>query len=214
MLPTGMKIIFSTRGILETTMDLLGHEKICYLIYDDPELVAKVFNAVGERFLRLYELVVDHPVVGAITYCDDMGFKTQPLLSPEIYRQYLFPWHKKINEMVHQAGKRTILHACGNLDLIMEDIIACGWDAKQSFEDCIEPVWTAREKYGNRIALLGGFDIDKLSRMDEAQVREHTRMLMERCRPGGGWALGTGNSVPAYIPVRNFLAMVDESRKC
>jgi uroporphyrinogen decarboxylase len=37
-------------------------------------------------------------------------------------------------------------------------------------------------------------------------------MLIDRCVPGNGWALGTGNSVPAYIPVRNFLAMVDESR--
>jgi uroporphyrinogen decarboxylase len=213
MLPPGMKIIFSTRGILETTMDLLGHEKICYMLYDNPDFVRKVFDAVGERFLRVYERVIHHPAIGAVTYCDDMGFKTQPLLAPDTYREYLFPWHKKINDVAHRAGKPTILHACGNLDLIMEDIIACGWNAKHSFEDCIEPVWDAKKKYGSRIALMGGFDVDKLSRMTEAEVREHTRMMIEHCAPGGGWALGTGNSVPDYVPVQNFLAMIDESRR-
>jgi len=214
ILPPGMKIILSTRGILETTMDLLGHENICYLLYDDPDLVGEVFRAVGERYLRFFELGASHPAIGAVTYCDDMGFKTQTLLPPDVYRQHLFPWHKRINEVAHRAGKPTILHACGNLDKVMEDIIACGWDAKQSFEDNIEPIWEAKRKYGDRIALLGGFDVDKLCRMTEKEIRAHTRMLMERCGRDGGFALGTGNSVPNYIPVTNFLAMLDEGRRC
>jgi len=52
--------------------------------------------------------------------------------------------------------------------------------------------------------------MDKISRMTLDQVRAHTRFLIERCAPGGGWALGTGNSVANYVPVENFLAMVDE----
>ena len=213
MVPDGMKFVLISRGILETTMDLLGHEQICYLVYDSPELVRNVFQSVGERFLRFYELAVNHPSIGAVTYCDDMGFKTQTLLAPDTYREFLFPFHKKLNEIVHKVGKPTILHSCGCLDMVMKDIIACGWDAKQSFEDCIEPIWVAKEKYGDRIALLGGFDVDKLCRMTEQEVREHTRMLIKTCAPGGGWALGTGNSVPNYIPIQNYLAMMDEGRR-
>ena len=92
----------------------------------------------------------------------------------------------------------------------MEDIIACGWDARHSFEDAIEPVWEAKARWGGRIALLGGFDMDKLCRMSVREVRRHTRLLIERCAPGGGWALGTGNSVANYVPVENFLAMLGE----
>jgi uroporphyrinogen decarboxylase len=57
---------------------------------------------------------------------------------------------------------------------------------------------------------MGGFDMNKLCRSSEKDVRKHTRMLIERCAPGGGWALGTGNSVANYVPVKNFLAMVEE----
>jgi uroporphyrinogen decarboxylase len=122
----------------------------------------------------------------------------------------VFPWHRRLVETVHRHGKPILLHACGNLREVMEDIIGCGWDAKHSFEDAIEPVWEARDRYGDRISLLGGFDMDRLCRMSEGQVREHTRFLLARCGQGGGWALGTGNSVADYVPVGNFLAMLQE----
>jgi len=52
--------------------------------------------------------------------------------------------------------------------------------------------------------------MDKITRMTEPQVREHTRFLIDKCAPGGGWALGTGNSPADYVPVDNFLTMIEE----
>ena len=53
----------------------------------------------------------------------------------------------------------------------------------------------------------------KLPTMSPDEVRTHTRFLIEKCAPGGGWALGSGNSIPAYVPVQNLLAMLDEGFK-
>ena len=50
----------------------------------------------------------------------------------------------------------------------------------------------------------------KLPSMSEVQVRAHTRLLIERCAPGGGWALGSGNSIPEYVPVANLISMLSE----
>ena len=71
----------------------------------------------------------------------------------------------------------------------------------------------AKRRYGKRVALLGGVDVDMLCRSSEDDVRAYTRRVIEACAPGGGWALGTGNSVANYIPVRNYLAMLDEGRR-
>jgi uroporphyrinogen decarboxylase len=213
-MPKGMKGIAGYCGILELTMWLLGYEGISLLLYDDHELVRKVFDAVGSRIVEYLGNCAAHPAVGAIQLGEDMGFKTQTMLSPEVYRRYLFPWHRRLVEAVHAHGKPIILHSCGNLAEVMEDIIACGWDARHSFEDQIEPVWEAKARWGKRIALLGGFDMDKLARMTAAEVRAHTRFLIEKCAPGGGWALGTGNSVANYIPVDNFLTMLEEGHRC
>jgi uroporphyrinogen decarboxylase len=65
----------------------------------------------------------------------------------------------------------------------------------------------------DRIALLGGIDIHLLCIFNEAQVREHVRNVLRICMAGGGYALGTGNSVPNYVPFENYLAMLDEGRK-
>lgn len=208
--PAGMKAIACYSGILENTMWILGYEGISFLLYDDPELVKAVFDAVGSRIVECLGTCASYEAVGAVQFGDDMGFKTQTLLSPEVYRQYLFPWHRKVVEAVHARGKPIILHSCGNLGEIMEDIIDCGWDAKNSFEDVIEPVWEIKRKYGDRIALLGGFDMDKISRNSEAEVRAHTRSLVAKCAPGGGWALGTGNSAASYVPADNLLTMLEE----
>jgi len=169
-----------------------------------------MFEAVGSRIVESFDTVASLDIVGGLVLGDDLGFKTQTLLSPGVYREYLFPWHKKIVDAVHRHGKLAILHACGNVTEIMEDIIACGWDARHSFEDVIEPVWEAKAEYGDRISVLGGFDMDKLCTMSEAQVRDHTRFLIDNCAPGGGWTLGTGNSVANYVPLANYLTMLDE----
>ena len=210
-LPEGMKVISNgPGGVLENVMWLLGYEGISYLLYDDQPLVREMFEAVAIRIIEYFDTLASLDVVGALTLGDDMGFRTQTLLSPEAYREYVFPWYRRLVETVHRHGKPIILHACGNLNEVMEDIIDCGWDAKHSFEDAIEPVWETKQKYGDRIALLGGFDMDKISRMSEGEVRAHTRFLIEQCAPGGGWALGTGNSVANYVPAQNFLAMLEE----
>ena len=96
----------------------------------------------------------------------------------------------------------------------MDDLIDwVGIDAKHSFEDVIMPAAEAKRRYGDRIAILGGVDVDYLSRHSVDEVRAYTRKVIEECAPGGGWALGTGNSVPNYVPVENYLAMLDEGRK-
>jgi uroporphyrinogen decarboxylase len=69
-----------------------------------------------------------------------------------------------------------------------------------------------KRKYGKRLSLLGGIDVDFLCRSDEKAIRERVRRTLDVCQPGGGYCLGTGNSVTNYIPLDSYLAMVDEGR--
>jgi uroporphyrinogen decarboxylase len=86
-------------------------------------------------------------------------------------------------------------------------------DAKHSYEDAILPVTEAKARYGDRLAILGGVDVDKLARWPESKLRPYVRDVLIRCSPGGGYALGSGNSVTNYIPVSNYLAMLDEGSR-
>jgi len=66
-------------------------------------------------------------------------------------------------------------------------------------------------RYGGRIAVLGGLDLNILSGRSVDDVRSHVRFLLETCGGRGRYALGSGNSVPSYVPVENYLAMIEET---
>lgn len=212
ILPEGMKVVTGYPGILQMVMYLLGYEGMSFKLYEEPQLVKDVFDEVGSRIVKHLEICAQHEVVGSVQLGDDLGFSTQTLFSPETYRKYLFPWHKKAVDVIHASGKIAFLHACGNRNQIMQDIIDCRWDAIHSFEDKILPIWDEKELLKREMAVLGGFDMDKITTFDEQQIREHTRLMIEKCGRSG-WAIGTGNSVADYIPTENFLSMIDEAFK-
>jgi len=73
------------------------------------------------------------------------------------------------------------------------------------------PVQEFQVLYGHRIAVLGGIDVNILTASSPQQVRQQTRLLMETCGKRGRYAIGSGNSIPSYVPVSNYLAMIDEA---
>jgi uroporphyrinogen decarboxylase len=159
-----------------------------------------------------YEHLLDLDNLCAVFPGDDMGFKTGPLVSPADLTTYVLPWHKTFAAMTHDRGLPYFLHSCGNLDSIMDDLIDdVRIDGKHSFEDAILPVEDFQARHGVRIAALGGLDVNILSAGSEDDVRRRTRHLIDICGERGRYAVGSGNSIPSYVPVRNYLAMVDEA---
>ncbi|MGC8861968.1 MAG: uroporphyrinogen decarboxylase family protein, partial [Armatimonadota bacterium] len=99
----------------------------------------------------------------------------------------------------------------GNLGEVMDDLIDyVGIDAKHSFEDAIMPVAEFKRIYGHRIGVVGGVDVGALARMETPDLRRYVRQILEECAPGGGYALGSGNSVANYVKVENYHAMLEE----
>ncbi len=210
----GMKVIGMASGIFENTSWLFGTENLCYALFDQPDLVKAVADRVGELWVAAVGGMASMESVGAICAGDDMGFKTGTLVAPEVLREYILPWHKKCVQAAHTYDKPYVLHSCGDVSAIMDDLIDdVGIDAKHSFEDVIMPITEVKKRWGERVALVGGVDVDVLARRDETYVRDYTREIILGCAPGGGYVLGSGNSIANYCKVENVLAMYDEGRK-
>jgi len=210
LLPEGMKlIVFGPDGVLENTINLLGFDNLCYLLYDDPELVSAVTEKIGDVFERYYSVCASADGVGALFSNDDWGFKTSLMISLADMKKFIVPRHKRITDAAKRHGKPVILHSCGMLDDAMDIIIdELGYDGKHSYEDVIRPVEDAYELIGSRIAVLGGMDVDYLVRADEKQIYERASAMLERTRGCGRYALGSGNSVPEYVPMSKYFAMM------
>jgi len=193
---------------------LMSFEGMAIATIEQPDLVVDILERVTTQTEILVDKAAAHPATGAIFYADDMAFNNQTMISPRLLKEWVIPRIKRIADVCHKRGRPFLFHGCGQIDCLMEDLIeVVGIDGKHSFQDNIEPVEETYRKYGDRISILGGLEVDLLARGTEEQVRKRARQILEACAPGGGFCMGSGNSVTNFCKIGNYLAMVDETRK-
>ena len=210
VLPDGMACIGFCNGVFEWSSWLMGFEPFALALYTDPGLIREIVDRVGRLVLDVFTVWCQREWIIGLWSGDDMGFKTGTLISPEHLREYILPWHRRCAELAHRHGKKYILHSCGNLRLIMPDLAdTVGIDAKHSFEDVVEPVEEFHRQWGSRVAAIGGVDMDILARRGEEEVARRTLQILDSCAPRGGYAAGSGNTIANYVPIGNYLAMLE-----
>jgi uroporphyrinogen decarboxylase len=213
-LPAGSKGMVLVVGIFEDLRALMSFEGMAVATIEQPDLVVAILERVTTLTENLVDKAAAHPATGAIFYADDMAFNNQTMISPKLIKEWVIPRQKRIADVCHKHGKPFLFHGCGQIDCLMEDLIeVVGIDGKHSFQDNIEPVEETYRKYGDRISILGGLEVDLLARGTEARVRRRTREILEACAPGGGFCMGSGNSVTNFCKMENYLAMIDETRQ-
>ncbi len=210
-LPDGMGLLVShAAGVFEHLSELLSFQKLCYLLYDDPDLVKATCDRIGKLMLDFFRQVVDFPGVVALFPGDDMGFRSGTLISHQHLRDLILPWHTRYSHIAHEKGLCYFLHSCGNVYALMPDLIeGVKIDAKHSFEDAVLPVEAFLATYGNSVAALGGLDVNFVSQASPEDVRVYVRNKIDACAPYGRFAIGTGSSITSYIPVENYLAIIE-----
>ncbi len=213
-LPDDMGVVVHGGHFCEYLCWLMGYETLCYALHDDRALV----QAMADRILALEKaacrVAMQFKRVRLFWGSDDMGFRNGLMISPDDTRHFVLSGHKALAEIVHAAGGVYLLHACGKRADIVEDLITdVKLDAVHSWEDNIEYITDAKRAYGDRLSLLGGIDVDLLARGTEEMIRRRVREVVEVCQPGGGFCLGSGNTVANYVPLDNYLIMLDEARR-
>ena len=213
LLPPNMKMHVTYMGIFEDLRSIMGFEQMAIKSKEDPELLGEILEKLTVLGEAAIERAAAHSATGVIFYAEDMGFNTSTMMSPVFFREWVIPRQKRLAAACRQHGKPFILHSCGFVDTLMEDFIEeIGIDGFHSFQDTIIPVETVYRKYGDRIAILGGVDVGLLARGTQEQVRLRCRQILDACGHGGGFALGSGNSVTNYCKIDNYYAMIDEAR--
>ena len=216
-MPAGMKAVGGIgNGAFEISEDLVGFEYLAYMMIDDPLLCRDLYRRIGDlmtevwsEFLRQYS-----DTFAVCRFGDDLGFRTSTLISPDHIRQYIIPQYQRVISLVKESGRPFLWHSCGNIFGIMEDVIQLGINGKHSNEDAIAPFDKWISLYGDRIGLVGGIDVDLLCLQTPEMIYETVVHLGRRFRETAkGYALGSGNSIPDYVPIDGYLAMIDAGQQ-
>lgn len=209
-------VFAKTGGPFIRTEFVRGEEQFLMDLAADPvfarELAMRVAHhlaAIGVEELRRWGL---HDT-GVWVY-DDMASNDNPMFSPRTAEQVLAPAWKHLVDAYKGAGARfVVLHSDGNIGPLLDLFIDLGFDGINP----VEPkagldALALRERYGSRLALLGGLDnAFILPGGDPDRVREHVLRVLA-AGDGGGLVLGT-HSIGPDISVETYDSVISLLRE-
>ncbi len=213
-LPDGMKVVACHGPIFSGMMRIMGLETLSVAAAENPELIRAVADKMGKLAVNIVENLVQRESVGAIWFGDDIAYSGGLMVSPGFLRTYIFPFYRQIGDLCRRYQKPFIYHSDGKLADIFEDLIECGAQAIHPNEPLSVDIAELKQEWGARVALIGNIDVDLLARGTPGQVTGAVKRLIEKVAPGGGFALGSGNSIADFIPLPNYKAMLDTVLKC
>ena len=216
-MPAGMKAVGGVgNGVFEVAQDICGYENLCIMSIDEPEMYEAIFIKIGDIMMDIWKWFLDNygDVFVACRFGDDLGYRSNTLISHDDIRNNIIPQYIRLVAQVHEYNIPFILHSCGNIFDVFQDIIdEVKIDAKHSNEDQIAEFEVWVDKYGDKIANLGGIDTDHLVRMSNDELDVLIERVYNYCSKGhGGFAMGSGNSIPDYVNEEKYLHAITKIR--
>ena len=208
LLPEGMGVIGQYGDIFTLVWEMMGFENFAIAIYEQPDLVSALFQKISELILHMFETMADIDWVGALWYSDDIAYSSGLMVNPDILRTYFFPLLGNIGKMAKKRNIPLIYHSDGVLWDVMDDIVKSGVNALHPIEPKSMDMSEVKNRYGDKLCLCGGVEVDLLARGSEAEVIALVEKWLSEVGSKGGYCAGSSNSIPEYVKIQNYKAMV------
>jgi len=208
-LPPQMKIVRYMGPAFQMTWMLMGFDAFCYSLADDTALVEAILENIFRIVLLEFEDAIQRETVGAVWYGDDIAMKDRLLVSPEFLRRVFFPKLKMLGMGCRKRGIPFIYHTDGDVSSVVADIIDAGVDALHPIDPIAMDIYAFKPQVADKLCIIGNIDVDLLLRGSSAEVAADTREHLRRLGPGGGYVMGSGNSIPRAVRPENYRALLE-----
>ena len=183
---------------------MIGTENFLIGLLDEPEWATDVFDTYLKTSLDLCQRILDagYEFDGVFWY-DDMGYKGTPFFSPQIYRELLQPYHKKVVDWAHERGMVTELHSCGFIEPLLPDIIQTGVEMLNPLEikAGMDPQ-RLKFTWGDKLAFHGGINAQLWNDID--RVKAEMERIIPLMKEGGGYIFASDHSIPNSVSFQNM----------
>lgn len=186
-----------------------------------PEYIKGIFELQCEialENLKLYRQAVGDKIDTIVISGTDFGSQRGPFISPDMYRELYMPFHKRLNDWVHQnTGWKTFFHTCGSVVGFLDDFIEAGVDILNPVQCSaaeMDPAFL-KEKYGKRLVFWGaGIDTQRtLPFGTPEEVRQEVEERLHIFGKGGGFVFSAIHNIQQNTPVPNLVALFETFAK-
>ena len=214
---TDCGIVLHLRTIfLHDSQWLRGYENWYMDFHLNPDILCAIMDAVLEQRLavaaRAIELVSD--LVDVVSCSDDVADQRGPIVSPDTYRKFIKPRHRRFFEMIHsRTNAKVLFHTDGSIIKLLPDLIEIGVDfinpVQVSAKD-MDDTAHLKQEYGNEIGFWGGIDnLQVLPNGTPDDVRAEVKRRVEDLGSNGGYVLAAVHNIQPDVPPENVVALFD-----
>jgi uroporphyrinogen decarboxylase len=190
-----------------------GIDKLTYDIYRRPEFARKLIRKVADINLEITKHILDIGV-DIVAESDDIADCKSPFFNLRIFREFFFPYLKRLIDECHRRGLPFLKHSDGNLYPLLDDFISLGVDGLHPIEPNVMDLADVKRRYGDKFFLRGNVDCTHiLPYGSEEDVRRDVRRCIDAAAEGGGFILADSNSMHSNVKTENIFVMIDEGRR-
>ncbi len=212
-LPDEMKVIATTGKIFTLAWMLIGFENFCINLYEQPELIKEVIKNISKIQIGALNKIISLDYVEAVWIVDDLAYDTGLMISRDHLQEYIYPEYQKIVDLCEENGLYTFLHSDGDITSVINDLTKIGIDAIHPLDPNAVDIKEVKNKVGDKVTLFGNVNVDLLATGSKKEIEEVVKDLIKNIGPGGGYCLGSGNSVPEWAKYENYKTMIDTCLK-
>jgi uroporphyrinogen decarboxylase len=203
-------------SVFETAWSLYGFQRFLSDLASNPALPVYVMERVAEVHLANLERVLEiaGDLIDIVYFYDDLATQEGLLVSPAMYRRYIRPFHRRIVEMAKHHGKPTMLHCCGSVYPLIDELIEMGLNILNPIQPTAKNMHPENlaEEFGGRIAFHGGIDVQQfMPNATPQEVREKADYTSEVLGSRGGYILSGSHHFQADVPIENVLALYSKA---
>jgi uroporphyrinogen decarboxylase len=195
-------------SLWERAWTLRGMVNLMMDFHDHPRFVHELLGTIADWNITQTKAALKHDI-DMVYFGDDWGQQRGLQMGPARWREFILPELKRMFAVVREAGRYVMIHSCGDVDELFDDLVEAGLSCFNPFQPEVMDVDALKTKYRGRLAFCGGLSTQKTLPYGSAEdVRQATRHLLDLGREGG-YIFAPAHDVEGDVPLQNMLAFIE-----
>lgn len=195
-------------SLYERAWTLRGMENLMMDFYENPDFAHELLDAIADFNITMVQNAVKYDI-DTVYFGDDWGSQHGLMMGPALWKEFIYPRLKRMYAAVRDAGKFVMIHSCGDVDELFDDLVGIGLNCFNPFQPEVMDVHALHAQYRGRLAFHGGLSTQRtLPYGSVADVLRETESLLEMGRDGG-YIFAPAHAVEGDVPLENMLAFIN-----
>ncbi|MDC7244820.1 MAG: uroporphyrinogen decarboxylase family protein [Sphaerochaetaceae bacterium] len=210
--PDSFRVFDIGFSLYERAWSMRGIENVLMDFYINPDFIHELFSKIADYNIAQLDKACTYDI-DAVYFGDDWGSQHGLIMGPKLWKEFIFPYVRKMYQAVIERGKYVFIHSCGDVDELFSDLVSIGLSCFNPFQPEVMDIDFLLEEYRGKLAFWGGLSTQKTLPFGTVEdVRKESHHLLN-IGSEGGYIFSPSHAVEGDVPLENMLVFIEEAKK-